>query len=61
MEEALESQKEDFAKSFRDEVRVLKVQMGSNRAGCFLEAAIFVDGDRKGLINLPEGRRDWGW
>jgi hypothetical protein len=45
VEEALESQKEDFARSFRDEVRVLKVRMGSNKAGCFLEAAIFVDGD----------------
>jgi hypothetical protein len=61
-EEALESQrKEDFAKSFRDKVRVLKVQMGSNKAGCFLEAAIFVEGGRKGVINLPEGRGGWGW
>jgi hypothetical protein len=35
--------------------------MGSNWAGCFLEAVIFVDGDRKGVIRLPEGRRGWGW
>jgi hypothetical protein len=58
VEEALESQKEDFARSSQDEVRV---RMGSNRAGCFLEAAIFVDGDRKGVIRLLEGRRGWGW
>ena len=35
--------------------------MGSNRAGCFLEAAVFVEGGRKWVIRLPEGREGWGW
>jgi hypothetical protein len=30
--------------------------MGSNSARCFLEAAVFVEGGRKGVIRLPEGR-----
>ena len=60
VEEAIESQrKEDFARSFHDEARVLKT--GSNRAGCFLEAVVFVEGSRKGVIRLPVGRRGWGW
>jgi hypothetical protein len=50
-----------FARSFCDEVRVLKIRMGSNRAGCFLEAVVLVEGKRKGVIRLPEGRRGWGW
>jgi hypothetical protein len=62
VEEAMEAQrKEDFARTFRDEVRVLKVRMGSNKAGYFLEVAVFVDGGRKGVIRLPEGRGGWGW
>jgi hypothetical protein len=62
VEEAIVSRgKEDFAKSFRDEVRVLKVRKGSNKAGCFLEVAVFVEGGRKGVIRLPEGRGGWGW
>jgi hypothetical protein len=62
VEEAFESQgKEDFARSFRDEARVLKIRMGSNKAGCFLEVAVFVEGGRKGVIRLPEGRGGWGW
>jgi hypothetical protein len=35
--------------------------MGSNKVGCFLEAAVFVEGGWKGVIRLPEGRRGWGW
>jgi hypothetical protein len=62
VEEALGTQrKEDFARSFRDEVRVVKVRMGSNKAGYFLEAAVFVEGNQKGVIRLPEGRGGWGW
>jgi hypothetical protein len=62
VEEALGTQrKEDFSRSFRDEVRVVKVRMGSNKAGYFLEAAVFVEGNRKGVIRLPEGRGGWGW
>jgi hypothetical protein len=61
VEEALGSQrKEDFARSFCDEVRVLKVRMGSNKAGCFLEAVVFIEGARKGVIRLPEGHGGWG-
>ena len=62
VEEAMEAQrKEDFAITFRDEVRVLKVRMESNKAGCFLEVAVFVEGGRKGVIRLPKGRGGWGW
>jgi predicted Ser/Thr protein kinase len=61
VEEAFESQRrEDFARSLCDEVRVLKVRMGRNRARCFLEAVVFVEGGRKGVIRLPEGRGGWG-
>ena len=61
VEAAIEAQRKNgFAKSFRDEVRVLKIRTGSNKVGCFLEAAVFVEGDRKGVIRLPEGRRGWG-
>ena len=56
VEEAMEAQrKKDFARTFRDEVRVLKVRLGSNKAGCFLEVAVFVEGGRKGVIRIPEG------
>jgi hypothetical protein len=56
VEEAIETQRKDgFARLFREEARVLKVRTGSNKAGCFLEAAVFVEGDRKGVIRLPEG------
>jgi hypothetical protein len=63
VEEALETQrKEDFARSFRDEVRVVKVRMGSNKAGFFLEAGCLRRGcPGKGVIRLPEGRGGWGW
>ena len=62
VDEAIEAQRKDgFARSFRDEVRVLKVHTGSNKAGCFLEAAVFVEGDRKGVIRLPKGRGGWDW
>ena len=48
VEAALEAQrKEDFARSFRDEVRVLKVRLGSNKAVCFLEVAVFIEGGWK--------------
>ena len=53
--------KEDFARTFQDEVRVLKVRMGSNKAGYFLEVAVFVEGGWKGVIRLLKGRGGWGW
>jgi hypothetical protein len=34
--------------------------MGSNKAGCFLEVVVFIEGGRKGVIRLPEGRGGWG-
>jgi hypothetical protein len=34
--------------------------MGSNRASYYLEAVVFVEGGRKGVIRLPEGRGGWG-
>jgi hypothetical protein len=52
--------KEEFARSFWDEVRILKVRMGSNKAGCFLEVVVFVEGGWKGVIRLLEGRGGWG-
>jgi hypothetical protein len=62
VEEALGTQrKEDFARSFREEVRVMKVRMGSNKARYFLEAADFVEGNQKGVIRLLEGQGGWGW
>jgi hypothetical protein len=45
----------------RDGERVLKVRLGCNKAGCFLEVAVFVEGSRKGVIRIPEGRGGWGW
>jgi hypothetical protein len=62
VEEALLAQgTEDFAKSFREEVEVLRVSKGSNKAGNFLEVAVFAEGNRKRTIWLPEGRGGWGW
>ena len=62
VELAMEAQrKEDFTRTFRDEARVLKVRMGSNKAGCFLEVAVFVKGGRKGVIRILEGCGGWGW
>jgi hypothetical protein len=35
--------------------------MGSNKVGCFLEAAVFVKGGWKWVNRLPKGRGGWGW
>lgn len=57
VEEALLAQgTEDFAKSFYEEVEVMRVSKGSNKAGSFLEVALFVEGNRKRTIWLPKGR-----
>jgi hypothetical protein len=62
VEEVIEAQRKDaFDRTFWDEVRVLKVRMGSNKAGCFLEVVVFVEGGRKGVIRLPKGHGGWGW
>ena len=62
VEEVMEAQmKEDFARMHRDEARVLKVRLGSNKAGCFLEVAVFIESGQKRVIRIPEGRGGWGW
>jgi hypothetical protein len=62
VEEALKSQgTEVFTKSFREDVKVLKVHKGCNKAGCFLAAVVFAEGNLKGIIWLLEGREGWGW
>jgi hypothetical protein len=62
VEEAVKFQrKEEFARSFRGKVRVLKIRIGSNKAGCFLEVAVFVEGGQKGVIRISEGRGGWSW
>jgi hypothetical protein len=44
------SGKEDFVKSFHEEVEVLMVCKGSNKASRFLEAVVFAEGAEKGLF-----------
>jgi hypothetical protein len=53
--------KEDFARMCNEGERVVKVRLGSNTTGCFLKVAVFVEGSRKGVIRIPEGRGGWGW
>jgi hypothetical protein len=53
--------KKDFVKSFREDVNVLKVSVGGNKAGRYLEVVYFVEGGRKGVVRLLEGREGWGW
>ena len=53
--------KEDFVKTFYEGMEVLMVRKGSNKAGRFLEAAVFAEGGQKVVIWLPEGRGGWGW
>ena len=52
---------EDFAKSFRENGKALMVHKGCNKSGCFLVAAVFADGGRRGGISFLEGREGWGW
>ena len=53
--------KEEFAKSFRENGKALIVHKGCNKADCFLVAAIFFEGGRRGGIWFPEGREGWCW
>ena len=48
--------KEDIAKSFHEGDKVLMVHGGANKAGRFLEVAVFEEGGRKGGLWLLEGR-----
>jgi hypothetical protein len=62
VEEALKSPgKEDFVKSFQEDVKVLFVRGGSNKAARFSEVAVYAEGGRKGMIWLPEGCEGRGW
>jgi hypothetical protein len=61
VEEALkEPVKKDFVMSYREDVKALMVRRGGNKAGCYLEVAVFTEGGRKGVIWFPEGREGWG-
>jgi hypothetical protein len=52
---------EDFAKTFREKGKVLKIHKGWNKSGRFLVATVFAEGGRRGGIWFPEGREGWGW
>jgi hypothetical protein len=52
---------ENVAKSFREGDKALMVHGGANKAGRFLEVAVFAEGGRKGGIWIPEGRDGRGW
>jgi hypothetical protein len=53
--------KEDIAKSFCEGDKVCMVHGGANKAGRFLEVSIYVEGGRKGVLWIPEGRSGRGW
>jgi hypothetical protein len=53
--------KEDIAKSFHEGDKALMVHGGANKAGRFLEVAVFAEGGRKGGVWIPEGRDGRGW
>ena len=53
--------KEHIAKSFREGDRALMVHGGANKAGRFLEVAVFEEGGQKGGLWLPEGCEGWAW
>ena len=48
--------KEEIAKTYREGDKAMMVHGGGNKAGRFLEVSILVEGGRKGVIWLPEGR-----
>jgi hypothetical protein len=53
--------KANIAKAFREGDKALMVHGGDNKAGRFLEVAVFAEGGRKGGLWLPEGRNGRGW
>jgi hypothetical protein len=55
-EVCLISVKVDFAKSYREEGKALMVHRGGNKASRFLQVGIYIEGGRKGVICIPEGR-----
>jgi hypothetical protein len=52
--------KEDIAKSFCEGDKALRVHGGANKAGRFLEVAVFAKGGRKGGLWIPEGHDGQG-
>jgi hypothetical protein len=62
VEEASSSkEKDEFAKYYCEERKTLSMSGGRNKAGRFLEVVAHVDGERKGVIWIPEARSGWGW
>jgi hypothetical protein len=51
---------EDIAKSIREGDKALMVYGGTNKAGRFLEVAVFAEGGRKGAVRLPDGQDGQG-
>jgi hypothetical protein len=51
----------DFDKSSSEGWKSLSVRGGCNKGGRFLEVVALVDGDRKGIIWIPEARSGRGW
>jgi hypothetical protein len=60
-EASLSTGKDEFAQSFCEDRKSLSVSRGSNKAGRFLEVVARLDGDRKGVIWIPEARSGRGW
>jgi hypothetical protein len=52
---------EDFVDSFREGSKAVIVRRGGNKAGRFLEVAVYAEGGRKGMVLFPEGRAGRGW
>jgi hypothetical protein len=52
---------EEFVKSFREESKAIILRRGGNKAGRFLEVAVYAEGGRRGLVMFPEGRGGRGW
>ena len=53
--------KEEITKSYREGAKATMVHGGGDKAGRFLEVSMLVEGGRKGVIWLPEGRFGRGW
>jgi hypothetical protein len=52
---------EEFVDSFREGSKAVFVRRGGNKAGRFLEVAVYAEGGRKGMVLFPEGRAGRGW
>jgi hypothetical protein len=62
VKEALWSQGvEDFVKSFQEYSKAWIVRKGCNKAGQFLELAVYAMSGRRGFNLFPDGRGGWGW